>query len=287
MDEAINMADEFLDGDKLIVYTQGTNKPKREYRCKRPGLFEQEKQKLTVLVDELSASASEVLAGALQDWCRAKIIGRRSFGKGLVQEQFDLPDGSALRLTVARYYTPLGRSIQRPYNKGKKIYMEEISDRIYNGEALYADSNKVNNGKQFKTNCGTIVYGGGGIMPDAFVPIDTAGYPMAINKLLADGGFNGFVYRYYLQHKQQIQAYKSSDDYNRNFVADDMWKQFAVMASNDSINLDVVVSARQKASLEERMKALLARFRWRNNGFYQVLNNDDAAVLKALEVMKK
>ena len=118
MNEAIDMADEFLDGDKLVVYTEGVNSKKREYRCKRPGLFE--KGKLVVLVDELSASASEVVAGALQDWDKAAIIGRRTFGKGLVQEQYDLSDGSAIRLTVARYYTPLGRSIQRPYDKGRK-----------------------------------------------------------------------------------------------------------------------------------------------------------------------
>lgn len=118
MNEAVDIADEFLDGDKLIVYTEGVNSKKREYRCKRPGIFE--KGKLVVLVDELSASASEVLAGVLQDWCRAKIIGRRTFGKGLVQEQYSLNDGSAIRLTIARYYTPLGRSIQRSYTKGKK-----------------------------------------------------------------------------------------------------------------------------------------------------------------------
>ena len=124
MNEAVDIADEFLDGDKLVVYTEGVNNKKREYRCKRPGLFET--GKLVVLVDEFSASASEVLAGALQDWCRATIIGRRTFGKGLVQEQYPLGDGSALRLTVARYYTPLGRSIQRSYEKGKKIYMDEV-----------------------------------------------------------------------------------------------------------------------------------------------------------------
>lgn len=287
MDEATNMADEFLNSDKLIVYTEGTNKPKREVRCRRPGLFEQESDKLIVLVDELSASASEVLAGALQDWCRAKIIGRRTFGKGLVQEQFELQDGSAIRLTVARYYTPLGRSIQRPYDKGKKVYMDEISERFQNGEVLYADSNKVSNGKQFKTNCGDIVYGGGGIMPNIFVPIDTAAYPRAINRLLIDGSFNSFVYGYYLKHKQQMESYKSADDYNKHFTnTDEMWNQFAVVALQDSVDINLV-SPKHKASLQERLKAYLARFRWRSNGLYQVLNNDDAAVLKALEEMKK
>ena len=199
MNEAIDMADEFLDGDKLVVYTQGTNSKKREYRCKRPGLFE--KGKLTILVDELSASASEVLAGALQDWDRAIIIGRRTFGKGLVQEQYDLSDGSAIRLTVARYYTPLDRSIQRPYDKGKKVYMDEIWERFSNGEALYADSNKINNGKTYVTPAGDTLYGGGGIMPDRFVPIDTATYPAGISRLFANGSVNSFVYTYYLKNK--------------------------------------------------------------------------------------
>src|SRR5262249_48652087 len=142
MNEAVDIADEFLDGNKLIVYTEGVHSKRKEYRCKRDGLFE--KGKLVVLVDELSASASEVLTGALQDWDRATIIGRRTFGKGLVQEQYDLDDGSAIRLTVARYYTPLGRSIQRSYEKGKKVYMDELWNRFSNGQLLYADSNKVN-----------------------------------------------------------------------------------------------------------------------------------------------
>src|SRR6185503_15870339 len=171
MNEAVNIADEFLDDDKLVVYTQGSHTQRREYRCRRPGLFE--KGGLVVLVDESSASASEVLAGALQDWCRATIIGRRTFGKGLVQEQYDLSDGSAIRLTVARYYTPIGRSIQRPYDKGKKVYMDEIWKRYQNSEAMYADSNKFQKGVAFPTNCGDTLYGGGGIMPNVFVPIDT------------------------------------------------------------------------------------------------------------------
>ncbi|MBL7743583.1 MAG: PDZ domain-containing protein [Chitinophagaceae bacterium] len=285
MDEAINMADEFLDQDKLIVYTEGANNPKREYRCKRPGLFE--KGKLVLLVDEFSASASEVLAGAIQDWDRGTIIGRRTFGKGLVQEQFELKDGSAIRLTIARYYTPIGRSIQRPYDHGKKDYMDEIWQRYSNGEALYADSNKINNGKEYKTNSGKKVYGGGGIMPDVFVPIDTSGYPPVVSRMLLDGSFNNFVYRYYLQHKVQIDAFSSAADYIQRFNhMDDMWDQFVNFIPKDSANLSTL-SAEQKDSLQRRLEAYLARFRWRNTGFYQVLNNEDPAVKKALEELRK
>ena len=285
MNEAIDMADEFLDGDKLVVYTEGTNSKKREYRCKRPGLFE--KGKLTILLDELSASASEVLAGALQDWDRADIIGRRTFGKGLVQEQYPLSDGAAIRLTVARYYTPLGRSIQRSYDKGKKVYMDEIWERFSNGESLYADSNKINNGKEYKTPTGRIVYGGGGIMPDFFVPIDTATYPSGINKLFINGSFNSFVYTYYLKHKSQIDQYSSATDYAQRFnQLNEMWNQFVIYAAKDSVNLGRI-SAKQRESLQKRLEAYLARFRWRNSGYYQVLNSDDPVISKALEILKK
>ncbi|MEI9945018.1 MAG: S41 family peptidase [Chitinophagaceae bacterium] len=283
MDEAIDMADELLDGDKLVVYTEGTNSKKKEYRCKRPGLLE--KGKVMVLVDEFSASASEVFSGAVQDWCRATIIGRRTFGKGLVQEQYNLSDGSALRLTIARYYTPVGRSIQRPYDKGKKEYMDELWQRFSNGEVLYADSNK-HNGKEYKNTCGKVVYGGGGITPDIFVPIDTATYPVAVNKLLQNGSFNNFVYIYYLKNRQLIDKLPSTAAYIQHFdQPTDLWSQFVnyVPATIDLNNL----SANQKASLQRRLEAYLARFRWRNNGYYQVLNADDAVVKKAMEEIQK
>jgi carboxyl-terminal processing protease len=284
MNEAIDIADEFLDGDKLVVYTQGVNSKKRDYRCKRPGLFE--KGKLTVLTDELSASASEVLTGALQDWDRATIIGRRTFGKGLVQEQYDLSDGSAIRLTIARYYTPLGRSIQRPYDKGKKIYMDEIWERYSNGESLYADSNKINNGQAYHTPAGRTVYGGGGIMPDLFVPIDTATYPSGINVLIANGSFNNFVYTYYLKNKAQIDRYASVADYSQHFNNSDLWNQFVAYAAVQSIPLQLLTS-QQKQTLLNRLEAYLIRFKWRNTGYYQVLNSEDPVVIKAVEEIKK
>jgi carboxyl-terminal processing protease len=284
MNEAIEMADEFLNGDKLIVYTEGINSKKKEYRGKRPGLFEQ--GKLVMLVDESSASASEVVSGALQDWDRATIIGRRTFGKGLVQEQYDLSDGSAIRLTVARYYTPLGRSIQRPYDKGKKVYMDELWDRYQNGEVMYADSNKVTNGKQYRTPAGRIVYGGGGIMPDIFVPIDTATYPSAVNTMLVNGNLNNFVYTYYLHNKQQIDQYTSATDYMNKFNGQHMWEQFISFAHNYSVDLNTV-TAEQKTSLQKRIEAYLARFRWRNTGYYQVLNQEDNVITKAIEEVRK
>ncbi|HMK26820.1 MAG TPA: S41 family peptidase [Chitinophagaceae bacterium] len=282
MNEAVDMADEFLDGDKLVVYTQGVNSKKREYRCKRPGIFET--GKLVVLVDELSASASEVLAGALQDWCRAKIIGRRTFGKGLVQEQFPLGDGSALRLTVARYYTPIGRSIQRSYKKGKKIYMDELLQRYANGELIFADSNKVSNGKKFITSCRDSVYGGDGIMPNVFVPIDTSFNEQDLNVRIAGSNLNNYIYNYYLQHRQQMEQYGSAADYVQHFNAAELWDGF-IKYPGASMDFQKLTS-KEKEMIQLRLKAVLARYKWRNEGFYQVLNNNDPVIKKALELVK-
>ena len=279
MNEAVDMADEFLDGDKLIVYTRGVNSRKREYRCRRPGIFE--KGKLVILIDELSASASEVLAGALQDWERATIIGRRSFGKGLVQEQYDLSDGSAIRLTIARYYTPLDRSIQRPYEKGRKVYMDELWIRYSNGELISADSNKIHNGKEYRTHGGKILYGGGGIMPDIFVPIDTTRFQQQVNRFLITG-FNSYVYNYYLQHRAEMDQFKSAAEFARNFNRmDELWNGLARYAATESINLSIL-SEEDKHDLKQRLKALLARYKWRSPGFYQVLNEEDPMVKKAM-----
>jgi len=285
MNEAVDMADEFLEGDKLIVYTEGVNSKKREYRCKRPGLFE--KGKLVLLVDELSASASEVLAGALQDWCRATIIGRRTFGKGLVQEQYQLRDGSAMRLTVARYYTPLGRSIQRPYEKGKKVYMDELWERFSSGEMVSADSMKNHNGSRFTTACSDTLYGGGGITPSIFVPIDTSVSQQKANRLTFAANINSFVYNYYLQNKLQVDKYSTTADFITGFNnTEGIWNDLVKFTATDSINFKSV-SGKEKELVQQRLKALLARYKWRNAGFYQVLNSNDAMVKKALETIAK
>ena len=286
LQEAIEMADEFIDVTKLIVYTQGNNSPKQEYRCKRDGVFE--KGKLVVLVNEGTASASEVLVGALQDWDRAEIIGRRTYGKGLVQEQYELSDGSALRLTVARYYTPSGRSIQKPYNKGEEDYASDIMHRYHNGEMTNADSNHVQQkGQAFKTKAGRDVYSGGGIMPDVFVSVDTSVLSRNYARLYSNNTMSNFAYRYFMQHRAEIKALPSATElFNQYHLSDPLWNQFTAFAAKDSVNTKSF-TIRDREFAQQRLISLIARQQWRNNGLYEVLNANDPTVIKGVQEFNK
>lgn len=285
LDEATAIADEFLDGDKLITYTEGKHIAKKEYRCQREGLFE--KGELVILADEGSASASEVLMGALQDWDRATIIGRRSFGKGLVQEQYELSDGSALRLTVARYYSPIGRSIQRSYTNGEKAYYDEINNRFRDGEVMSADSIKYDTTKTFSTKSGKKVYGGGGITPDIYMPLDTTYYNPALTKIYIKGTIADFAYHYYLQNQALLSGYKNPAEFSKNFALnEDGWRQFLSIAAKDSIVL-TTLKEKDKKDLVTRIKSSIARQMWRNEGFYEMMNKEDTTVKKAIEVLSK
>jgi carboxyl-terminal processing protease len=283
LNEAVQIADEFLDDDKLIVYTQGTHVNKMEFKAKREGLFE--KGKLVLLIDETSASASEVLAGALQDWDRATIIGRRSFGKGLVQEQYQLSDGAALRLTVARYYSPLGRNIQKPYAGGRKKYYEDFYNRYNSGELLRGDTS-IPAGKAYKTPAGRTVYGGGGITPDVFVGVDSGKLDKNISALYTKNTLQNFIYRYYVSNMGTFNKFRDPAAYYSNFrFGENEWRQLTNFAARDSIRLQDV-PANDKAETLERMKTMMARQIWRYEGFYEVNNQTDKAVKKALEVLK-
>ena len=284
LNQAVNIADEFLDEDKLIVYTKGKHSPKYEYRCKRDGVFE--KGDLVVLVDEGSASASEVLSGALQDLDRATIIGRRTFGKGLVQEQFSLSNGGAVRLTVARYYTPLGRNIQKSYKDGYDKYEHEVLQRFHDGEVIKGDTTK-QSGPAFKTPKGRIVYGGGGITPDIYMPFDTTLMSGELMKLYMKGTLSNFVYTYYVQHKNEFTLYKKSIDLANQFKASEKeWSALVNFAAKDSINLNKA-NYKDKADLLKKIPALIARQMWRYEGYYEVNNTTDDFIKKALEVVKE
>lgn len=281
--EATNIADEFLDDTKLIVYTKGDKIAPTEIRAIKDGMFE--KGKLVVLIDETTASASEILAGALQDWDRATIIGRRSFGKGLVQQQFPLSDGGALRLTVARYYTPLGRSVQKSYAGGKDKYEAELMHRFVDGEVVHGDTTAPT-GKAYKTPGGHIVYGGGGITPDIFIPFDTASQPNAVIELYQQGTLSNFIYQYYLQNKTTFQAIKTPEALFDQFKPGDKeWNALVTFAKKDTIDLTSIPYIAKK-SLLENMQALMARQIWRTEGYYEIDNRHDDAVQKALEVLK-
>lgn len=286
VDQATAIADEFLSGNKLITYTVGKHYPKKEYRCQKEGMFET--QPLVVLTDEGTASASEILTGALQDWDRATIIGRRSYGKGLVQDQYDLSDGSALRLTIARYYTPVGRSIQRSYSNGQLAYFEEVGQRFHNGQVFSADSFRSDPKNIFTTLINKkTVYGGGGIMPDIFVPYDSASFDVTTTRIYAKGVLNDFAYHYYLRNKLQLDGYRSSGSFASGFTLNDVdWNDFVREAEKDSINM-TTISIKEKSDLSNRIRSAIARQLWRTQGFYETSNVNDDAIKKAVEVLNK
>ncbi|CAN5837914.1 S41 family peptidase [soil metagenome] len=285
LDEAVEIADEFLDGDKLVTYTIGEHYPRKEYRCRREGQFE--KGALVVLADEGTASASEILIGALQDWDRATIVGRRTFGKGLVQDQFDLSDKSALRLTIARYYTPIGRSIQRSYASGGKAYYEEINNRFTDGEVFSADSVKNDSSKIYRTAGGKKVFGGGGISPDYFIAADTSRMGTTITRIYLKGLLNDYGYKFYIANPGLNERYKSVGDFAKLFhMEESNWKFFEGLAGADSIDLKML-NEKEKIYLNRVLKASIARQLWRNEGYFEVNNQEDNAVQKAMELLHK
>ncbi|MCW3467445.1 S41 family peptidase [Chitinophaga nivalis] len=286
MDAATRIADELLEDNKLILYTKGKDYPRADYKTKRPGLFE--RGALAVLTDEGSASASEILAGAIQDWDRGTVIGRRTFGKGLVQEQYDLDNGGALRLTVARYYIPSGRSIQKPYDKGRANYEDDIVERYHHGEMLNKDSIRITDTIPYKTSKGRRVYGGGGITPDLFIPFDTSRFTPALTAIYTRNSFSNFAYRYYTTHREAFKQYKDASDFVKQFqTSNELLNEFKAYAKTDSIPGLDRLNAHDEQEIRTRIKAMLARQLYRTEGFYETINATDPMVKKAVEVVEQ
>jgi len=283
---ATSLADEFLTKGKLIVYTKGVHDPRTDYFASDSGMFQQ--GNMAVLIDEYSASASEILAGALQDLDRATIVGRRSFGKGLVQEQFPFADGSAVNLTIARYYTPSGRSIQKSYKNGAESYHNEIAERLQKGE-LYSAVNTMKDssfhkGLFYHTAKGKKVYSGGGIMPDIFIPADTTINTPLIQDMNERQLFTAFIID---KLYQVYRKYNTRNDFVKNYVLSDAsFNDFITYSSATLKDMDPREVKASKTNIKKLLKAYMARFQWGDSAYYQVINTDDPALVKAVEVVK-
>jgi carboxyl-terminal processing protease len=284
LDQATQMIEEFLPKDKTIVYTEGRHSKKEIIKSSKRGEFID--MEVVVLIDQGSASASEIVAGALQDWDRSTTVGRRSFGKGLVQHEVELPDRSALRLTVARYYTPTGRCIQKPY--GDSIdYAGDFHNRLVNGELTVADSTHYPDSLKFVTPGGRVVYGGGGITPDVFVPLDSTYLNAILGELTYAGIIRQYSFNYIDVKRKDFEKYKDGKEFLKKFqVSDAMVTELLGMAKAEGI---AVTSANQKklsAELKNRVKAQFARHLYDDNTMYQVLLESDKDFKKAMEVSK-
>ncbi|MFT6166438.1 MAG: carboxyl-terminal processing protease [Vicingaceae bacterium] len=283
---AFQLADQFLDAGKMIVYTQGEKQSRQEYKATRIGTFE--KGKLIVLIDEGSASASEIVSGAIQDWDRGMIIGRRSFGKGLVQKPFNLPDGSAIRLTTARYYTPTGRSIQRPYNEGKENYYNELNRRFESGELMERDSINFPDSLTYYTPNKRVVYGGGGIMPDIFIALDTTLNSELNRNLIRRGVYNQFILNYLNTHRKELKdKYPSFQSFKSDFRLDDqLMEDFFTFAQKKKVKKDEGEYEKAKKLIDTQLTALFARNLYSVSAYFEIINGLNDSYLEALKVLK-
>ncbi len=282
---AFELADEFLDWGKMIVYTEGVHSPKRPLRASSRGDFES--GKLIVLIDEGSASASEIVTGAIQDWDRGLVIGRRSFGKGLVQKPYTLPDGSEIRLTIAKYFTPTGRCIQKPYDKGKKSdYYKETFTRFEHGELTNPDSLHFPDSLKYFTPNKRVVYGGGGIMPDIFVPLDTSQNSDYLRDVTRKGILNKFALMYVNKNRDQLLAeYPDINTFDQNFPVEQSMEEFIAFAEKEGVDRNDEQIDKSGILLRTQLKALIARDLWDVSAYYQIFNNYRHDFQKALEVM--
>jgi carboxyl-terminal processing protease len=287
LNAATGLSDEFLGDRKMIVYTEGLHNRKREYKASSEGSFEE--GNLIVLINEGSASASEIVSGAVQDWDRGIILGRRSFGKGLVQQPYWLNEGSMIRLTTAHYFTPSGRCIQKSYEEGFDTYRSEYITRMSHGELFNADSIDFNDSLKYKTLFnGRTVYGGGGIMPDIFIPMDTSRYYQYYNKLRRNNIVNTYALEYVDNNRENLKKkYPVFEKFNRSFeVTETMISDMIRKGQEQNIEKDEESILYTKSQMKKEVKALIARDLFSRHEFYRIINMDDDAILKALEIIK-
>lgn len=286
LDAAINIANEFLPRGRLIVYTEGKTSPRNDAVANGTGTCLD--QQLVILIDEWSASASEIVAGAIQDNDRGTIIGRRSFGKGLVQNQIPLSDNSALRLTVSRYYTPSGRSIQKKYELGKgDEYEMDLETRFKNGEFDTADSIKLEEHPQYETRIGRTVYGGGGIMPDIFVPRDTTGYTSYYTKLINNGTLYEFAFQYTDRRRNLKDSYKNYKSLLAHLKTQPILNEVVNFAESKKIRPRPTLIEISRKQIENLTYAYIIRNVFGDEGFYPVFFTDDQTIKKAIEVINE
>jgi carboxyl-terminal processing protease len=287
---AVQIMSEFIDADKLVVYTEGKKNPRYDYMSLEGGRFL--KGNLVVIVDETSASASEILSGAIQDWDRGIIVGRRTFGKGLVQRPFQLPDGSMIRLTIARYYTPTGRCIQKPYDNDSTKYEDDLLNRYNNGEMTSADKIHFPDSlKVFTKRLNRPVYGGGGIMPDYFVPVDTARYTKYHRELAAKGSIIQTSLHYIDEHRKELIAeYKDITDFENRFEVDEtLLQMLKAQGEKDNVKIEGGEEEYQRSlpMLKLQLKQLVARDLWSMNDFMMFYNKTEDEFLKAYELVQQ
>lgn len=286
MDEAINMVNEFLPKDRLIVYTEGKASPRNEAYSNGTGAFQT--NPIVVLMDEWSGSASEIFAGAIQDNDRGTIVGVRSYGKGLVQQQIPFADGSAIRLTIARYYTPSGRSIQREYKLGEsEEYELDYISRLEHGELLSQDSIKQNDSLRYETYNGRTVYGGGGITPDIFVPRDTTNITSYFLQIMNTGALYRFAFEYADKNRETLKQYNNCDSLLAYLQSQPLLEEFVSYAQSKGIKRRPVYIQISRQLILDGLYAYIIRNTLEENDFYQVLAKNDKTILKAQEILRE